>query len=674
MNHRTIILCLSSFFTLLHSGQSQSKVDPQWLFKISPYSHVQGDHIDMDYTSDGSMVTCYNVSGKFSHPELNNGESIEGNRTYLPVIMKNNPNGEIEWAYGIRAYSGIVSSVAISPEDEIIICGSILGEAIFPSLADSTVISCDLPYEKWGDQKNLFLAKYSSEGELLWLNTYEDYGGVKSEVVCNSHGKIYWSIEYYGDLKQEDSYLIQGREEDYLMKKNAILTYHSNGDFDQIIYHWTHSHPNKIHLVEKPVSVSCHIEMDSEDHLIIWGGYCGILNLKKEENPQSEIPWFEDKGGYIAKLNPNDELIWQYKISAKISPYIRDLALDKENNLYFTGEFSGDVIISKDINPLEQKENGFHRAGESFMYFKISQDGNFEFIRCHKQDKDYTFCSGQTLDIDENGYTHLSGYYNDSLNFNSKTPTLFNGTHVTPFKVDGIDSTFYHKKYKTGVFYSIWDGDSLIHLEEIIQNSNISNNRIYQLRKLRIQGDQMNFTGVYFGAPQLSTIDKKFDMSRDSDRQYSYYVCGSKLPNLPPRTDMDILASNEEKTIHKLKQIEETEESEDELGSAVQKPSKPIEIIDSHDDQSHSHPSEEFSLWAYPNPTREEVNIKTSGFEGDVSIRIYSSLGQLIYAQETNEALLNETYRFDLSSLSPGTYWVEFRNAVMRKTVGVVLE
>jgi hypothetical protein len=64
-------------------------------------------------------------------------------------------------------------------------------------------------------------------------------------------------------------------------------------------------------------------------------------------------------------------------------------------------------------------------------------------------------------------------------------------------------------------------------------------------------------------------------------------------------------------------------------------------------------------LEMYPNPAKNEVNLKWNSTE-DVSIRIYDTLGKLVYyGKKIN---LSNSFRIDVSSFKSGAYFVKLNS------------
>ncbi|WP_283637185.1 T9SS type A sorting domain-containing protein [Aquaticitalea lipolytica] len=73
----------------------------------------------------------------------------------------------------------------------------------------------------------------------------------------------------------------------------------------------------------------------------------------------------------------------------------------------------------------------------------------------------------------------------------------------------------------------------------------------------------------------------------------------------------------------------------------------------------------------YPNPAAKEVNISWSKNE-DVSIRIFNSLGKLMYYSKS--ATLNSTFKIDVSQYASGLYFVKINNEAGVVTKKLIVE
>ena len=77
---------------------------------------------------------------------------------------------------------------------------------------------------------------------------------------------------------------------------------------------------------------------------------------------------------------------------------------------------------------------------------------------------------------------------------------------------------------------------------------------------------------------------------------------------------------------------------------------------------------------AYPNPTKDQLNIALSGFDTEVVLHVYNSLGQLVLSQNINTAMNKTTSQIDMRNLESGMYVVKASDGTRISTQKVVKE
>ncbi len=77
---------------------------------------------------------------------------------------------------------------------------------------------------------------------------------------------------------------------------------------------------------------------------------------------------------------------------------------------------------------------------------------------------------------------------------------------------------------------------------------------------------------------------------------------------------------------------------------------------------------------AYPNPTKDQLNIALSGFDSEVFIRVFNNLGQLVLSQNINTTLTETTSQIDMRNLGSGVYVVQATDGTRTSTQKVVKE
>ncbi len=78
--------------------------------------------------------------------------------------------------------------------------------------------------------------------------------------------------------------------------------------------------------------------------------------------------------------------------------------------------------------------------------------------------------------------------------------------------------------------------------------------------------------------------------------------------------------------------------------------------------------SEDFDILIYPNPANSVLNLKVNGVNENIGLKIYNSLGVIVYTEE--KIILNNStlLKFDLNELTSGIYFLVLEGENIRKT------
>ena len=118
----------------------------------------------------------------------------------------------------------------------------------------------------------------------------------------------------------------------------------------------------------------------------------------------------ERPGVFIVKLDPNGDLVWAKNTEVGFRPMGFGIALDKTNNLYITGHFTGRA----DFDPGPGDESV--RADEQDIFI-LKLDGNGNYVWA-KTMKGYAGeASGRDIAVDLNGDVCITGFIQGAADF-----------------------------------------------------------------------------------------------------------------------------------------------------------------------------------------------------------------------------------------------------------------
>lgn len=170
-------------------------------------------------------------------------------------FAKINLQGEMQWAKKISSKrSEVINRVRFDAFNNIYICGYFEGNTIFSTDANSGI------YQSL-DHTDSYVAKYNTNGELVWINQFEGVqDGAATSVDVNASGSVYTVGAFKGDVNFEAG--------------PAIYTINGNGGGNDIYIHKMSQTPTSLQvektltdIVLYPNPTSGHVVISSSSNL-----------------------------------------------------------------------------------------------------------------------------------------------------------------------------------------------------------------------------------------------------------------------------------------------------------------------------------------------------------------------------------------------------------------------
>lgn len=251
-------------------------------------------------------------------------------------------------------------------------------------------------------KSDIFLAKYSPDGNLLWCNAIGGNEWDKgTELAITSENELILTGLFSDTVYFSDDIYLETNENPNIF----ISKYNLNGDFI-----WVKNIGNS--LFEEVTD----LVIDSLLNIYISGSFWGKVDFDCGENV-AEISSNGESDVFIAKYSKDGDYIWAKGIGGKSLEMSAKLALDNDANLYVSGDFVGLVDFdSSAVNyslesakPVEKR----HDFNDVFVG-KYDSDGNLIWVFNHGSLGGFPF----SLKIDHNSNVVLTGEFIGRVDFN----------------------------------------------------------------------------------------------------------------------------------------------------------------------------------------------------------------------------------------------------------------
>ncbi len=386
------------------------------------------------------------VTGSFSDTLKVGNIKMISKGSYDIYLLKYDKNGNLIWAKQAGGTdSDEAYGITIDDLANIYMTGYFSGTANFSGIK---LISS-------GD-KDFFVAKYNKNGELVWVKqgggAMEEYGNV---ITTDKTGNVYVSGIFKGTMNIGNSkYISKGDKDIFIIKYNnigdiiwsttgggnktdeptSIITdkngnCYITGDFEseaefnnrlilsagkRDVFLAKYTGDGTIQWLKRCGSATgddhaSSIALDNFDNIYIAGYFSGLANFG-----MAQLKNMGSDDIFLVKYNPNGDEIWARQTGGKGDEHARAMKLDKDGNIYVTGEFNVDFTFG---------ENKIKNLGD-WDIFVLKYNNNGDML-------DGTQIGGVGYDkaygigLDGMSNIYITGYFSKAISIGNTNLTSF---------------------------------------------------------------------------------------------------------------------------------------------------------------------------------------------------------------------------------------------------------
>ena len=340
-----------------------------------------------DYPNDIESITSDNLNKIIAFSHFDNEFTIEGNNYVAEdgsdlILFVVDEHGNYEWSMtGGGIDDQVAQEVHCDIEGNIYIMGKFKSQISLSGQVETSNGSFDM-----------YIAKYQSNGDFVWLKTF---GGPNSE-----------SIE---TMKiKNDVILLGGRFYDYTILNNDTLFSQDGTDIFIAKMNLDGEFTNVMTAGGASVDKVSGVDMDISGNVYAVGDFYQNITFGDETFEAGDA-----LGLYMIRLNSNLELSWAYQFEGNDMRPNAKLAVSSDGSITVGGVFSSNVSIGdEDYVTADFDEDifvaNFSNAGDvnwSRHYYSHSMEGI------------------ESLKVDRVGNTYLTGHFLGDINFGELTLT-----------------------------------------------------------------------------------------------------------------------------------------------------------------------------------------------------------------------------------------------------------
>ncbi|MCP4673944.1 MAG: hypothetical protein GY854_00170, partial [Deltaproteobacteria bacterium] len=364
---------------------------------------------DLDVFSDGSFI----VSGQLKGTAVfGAGESNEKTLTttddYTTFLAKYNSDGTVAWAKEVGSYdaaSGVWTADCNALSDgTLVVTGSYWGTVVFgQGEANEISFTADL------NVTDLFLAKYSADGTLLWAKRARgnSFTGIGSRTMTSlSDDSILLSGGFDGTVifgpgeSNETTFTSAGIRDVYVAK------YETNGDLAWARRAGTGTSDNfgeKLHAF-------------SDDSFWVVGGFNGTMVMGEGEPNETLLTSADGTDVFISNYNADGTLARAERVGGNGLDWVHGIYSLADGSVFVTGYFGETAVF----DPGEASEETLTSVGSYDFYLaKYDADGTLVWV---KRAGGPGWDAGTGVVTLADGTVVVTGWYEGTVVFNPSEP------------------------------------------------------------------------------------------------------------------------------------------------------------------------------------------------------------------------------------------------------------
>lgn len=422
------LICVMLFFSSTILGQTQD-----WLRQIETRSNVYGGTLTVAFDSDG-FIYATGVSGENYYHETNsNAISNQGGEGFL-IKMKS--NGDLVWHRSLPSKSYL----KIDRFDNLYLTGMGVSNFDFNPGPEETYSNSQV------SNANRFIAKYDSDGNLVWVNGFSCPNG--DFYAFSAYPEINLCLDNCGN-----AYITGVSSISLLVKQdNEVLASYSSGSIQTYllkvnnsgVIEWCrHSNSSNGYLWVMDIIYN------PDGNIMIYGNAANQLNMSLDENNIVLGGVENSYSGFISQFKPSGEFISTYTFADGL----RCVMITDNNNIYISGFQFISNEFDFDLGPAVQNP-----SNDPFGMFIACYNGleNFKWVKFLTNSRLNTNYI-KSMDFDLDGNIYATGSSSDMDLDMGPNEVIENNTGQTGCyfiaKWDSSGNYIWSNKYKFEIDY-----------------------------------------------------------------------------------------------------------------------------------------------------------------------------------------------------------------------------
>jgi hypothetical protein len=414
-------------------------------------------------------------------------------------------------------------SVAVDASGNVYVTGTVRGNVNF-GLTELNANSNDI-----------FLAKYTSTGDLLWVKLAGGVGDDASAAVVLDGNSNAYIVGSYRNSATFDTITLTsvGNDDGFIAK------YTSSGNAI-----WAKTFGSTSQDVANALAI------DGAGNLLVGGFHSGTTNFA---GTSTSLTTNGNSDLLIAKYNQSGALLWAKGGGSAGYDFAFSIGADQNNNVYACGEVKGVGTFGS--------VSSTHSAAADAILVKFDASGNPQYANAYGSAGDD---KAMFLDVDGNGNVYMVGTFSNTVSFGTNSILSAGITDGYLVKITGANGSVQWVKQQGGVSQDITSGVDIGTNGEIFITGSFGGTANFETQSLTSLGSQDIFVAIYSSTGILN-VARRYGGPLDDAARGIYaiipnntYISGyfnttasfggfdvnTKVQPLPPNGNWDVFIHN----------------------------------------------------------------------------------------------------------------------------------
>jgi len=607
---------------ILFTASTLAQLPIKWVFPLNGLSNTDVNAIEIDKAGN-----TYAAGSYYGHLNFPDSKQFPNQGRHNGFLIKISTTGKTIWALNFVSKNYVLMDAAcILKNGDVVVSGR-------------NYESFKLPSVKKGKEKEIsssgaFLACYSAEGELKWVKNYSSLHASFSSLSADTLGNFYATGFYKIDFSSKDK--------TYPRQKNGyneyLHKYNTNGDliWDKLFRHTD---------LDYNFTLKPKVKLLQNQEPIVASEF--LLNIKFTENDSFSLKKKEDaREIYFVAFDTDGKLKWKKQFGGLSTQWLGDFDINANNHIYGIGQFYQEFNIS-DAGVTSKSKDYKLQNGSGMVMFTLDKDGNLLHMEDYHSKRITSAPQPNNIRALPNGDFLCTGNYFDTVEVSKKDGTIL--------KVGGWGT-------QHSSFAGIWNEAGEV--QDFWKPINSDMGWSYGWR-IGVSDKNLAMCFEVWNDVLIDVNGKKKKVKQMSGGRNPIIV-GMTLPERKPQQTEPLLAEACSLEMIQAPLISKKFRTKEEVTSFVMLNEPQEEIIEEIQiekpdtvDKSKNERGDfitEISFKVAPNPTLGEVKLMMTGINGNVSLKLFSQTGCLLFSQSVRIESNSYEQQLDLSSLAAGTY------------------